>query len=83
LPEYGLQIPIESEGKDQSRPIDVTYQRGKAQGIKVVFAQPQFSTRSAETIAKAIGGEVIPSDDLAPDWEEKWLAGHENKTALK
>ena len=70
--EYGLeQIPIESEGKDP-KPAQLMslINEARAQDIKVVFAQPQFSTRSAETIAKAIGGEVIPSDDLAPDWEE-------------
>ena len=30
--------------------------------------QPQFNTRSAETIANEIGGEVILIDPLAEDW---------------
>jgi zinc transport system substrate-binding protein len=34
----------------------------------VVFVQPQFSTRSAEIIAKAIGGTVVVADPLAEDW---------------
>jgi zinc transport system substrate-binding protein len=36
--------------------------------IKVVFVQPQFSTKSAELIAQEIGGEVAFADPLAEDW---------------
>jgi zinc transport system substrate-binding protein len=42
--------------------------RARAEGIRVVFAQPQFSTRAARTIAHEIGGEVVLIDPLAADW---------------
>jgi len=38
-------------------------------GIKVVFAQPEFSTRSAEAIADEIGAEVVLVSPLSPDWQ--------------
>jgi len=40
----------------------------KKEGIKVIFAQPEFSTRAAETIAKEIGGKVLLISPLALDW---------------
>jgi len=33
-----------------------------------VFVQPQFSKKSADTVAKAIGGAVVPIDPLARDY---------------
>jgi len=56
--EFGLrQIAIEKEGKEPTlhyikRVIDFA----KAHGIKTIFTEPQFSQKSARTIAKAIGG---------------------------
>lgn len=69
---YGLeQIPIEFEGKDpKPAALRALIEEARSSGIKVVFVQPQFSTRNAETIAKAIGGEVMIADPLASDWEE-------------
>lgn len=68
--EYGLeQIAIEIEGKDP-KPAQlqqlIEYARGNA--VTVVFAQPQFSTKSAKLIAREIGGEVIFIDPLAENW---------------
>lgn len=67
---YGLkQIPIEVEGKEpkpaQMKAL-IEYAREKA--IKVIFVQPQFSTKRAEIIAKAIGGRIMLADPLAEDW---------------
>ena len=45
----------------------------KKHEIKVVFVQPQFSTKSAETIANAIGGRVVFADPLAFDWAKNLL----------
>ncbi|MCX5685731.1 MAG: ABC transporter substrate-binding protein, partial [Planctomycetota bacterium] len=42
--------------------------RAKAEGVRVIFVQPQFSAKSAEAVAAAIGGTVIPLDDLARDY---------------
>jgi len=68
--DYGLeQIPIEIEGKEPSADdIFKLIETAKANGIKVIFAAPQFSTKSAEVIAKEIGGKVIFVDPLARDY---------------
>ncbi|WP_092120121.1 metal ABC transporter solute-binding protein, Zn/Mn family [Desulfonatronum thiosulfatophilum] len=67
---YGLeQIPVEVEGKDpRAQDLQNLIQRAKAEQIRVVFVSPQFSARSAETIATAIDGEIIAIDPLAEDW---------------
>jgi zinc transport system substrate-binding protein len=69
---YGLvQVPVEIEGKEPKPPqLMRLIGEARKEGIKVVFVQPQFSAKSAETIAKAIGGEVAVADDLRPDWAE-------------
>jgi len=68
--EYGLeQIPIEVEGKEPSADDIVRLvEKAKTSGIKVIFASPQFSTKSAEVIAKEIDGKVIFADPLARDY---------------
>ena len=42
--------------------------KAKKDRVKVMFVQPQFSARSAEAVAKAIGGVVVPIDPLARDY---------------
>ncbi|BHH84921.1 metal ABC transporter solute-binding protein, Zn/Mn family [Desulforhopalus sp. 52FAK] len=68
---YGLrQIPIEFEGKGpKSSQLKELILFARQQNIQVIFAQPQFSTKSARLIAREIKGEVITVDPLA----EKWL----------
>jgi len=72
---YGLiQIPVEMEGKKPTpRGLQQLIRRAKKDGIKVVFAQPQFSIKSAQTIARAIGGHVVFADPLASDWAKNLL----------
>lgn len=67
---YGLKmVPVESEGKaPKPRALQRLIEMAKRDGIKVVFVQPEFSTKSAEIIAKAIGGEVVFASPLNPDW---------------
>ena len=67
---YGLnQVPIEVEGKTpKPAQLKELIQRAQSNRIKVVFVQPQFSSKSAEQIAKAIGGRVAVVDPLAQDW---------------
>jgi len=67
---YGLrQIPVEIEGKEpKPGQLQAIIQYAKGLGIKRIFAQPQFSARSPEVIARAIGGEVFFADPLALDW---------------
>ncbi len=67
---YGLkQVPIEIEGKDpKPAQLKALIQHARRDGIKVVFVQPQFSTQSAEVVAREIGGEVAFANPLAEDW---------------
>jgi zinc transport system substrate-binding protein len=68
---YGLeQVPVEGEGKEpKPEQLKALIEHCRKDGIKVIFVQPQFSTKSAEVIAKAIGGQVIFADNLSQDWE--------------
>ena len=38
------------------------------QGVRVVFVQREFPTAAADAVAQAIGGAVVPLDDLAEDY---------------
>jgi zinc transport system substrate-binding protein len=63
------QIPVEILGKEPSaRQLTGIIDRAKKDNIRVVFVQPQFSQKSAEAIAEAIHGAVIPLDALAYDY---------------
>jgi zinc transport system substrate-binding protein len=64
-------IPVRVEGGDPSAAEMAELIRiARANGIKVIFAQPEFSTQSAETIAREIDGRVLLISPLAPDWME-------------
>jgi zinc transport system substrate-binding protein len=67
---YGLiEVPIEVEGKEPSaRQLADLINRARQDGVKVIFVQPQFSPKSAEAVAKAIGGIVVPINPLARDY---------------
>ena len=70
--EYGLeQIVIEKEGKEPSpRDIVNIIDSAKDSGIKIIFASPEFSPKSAEVIADEIGGNVVFISPLARDYIE-------------
>jgi zinc transport system substrate-binding protein len=59
--DYGLkQIVIEAEGKEPTaQDLQYIVQYARKNGIKTIFASPQFNTLSAHTIARDIGGEVV------------------------
>ncbi|MBF0572876.1 MAG: zinc ABC transporter substrate-binding protein, partial [Desulfamplus sp.] len=68
--DYNIQeIPIEKEGKNP-RPAELQelINHAREDKILVIFAQPQFSTKSAKQIAREINGEVVFADPLAYDW---------------
>jgi zinc transport system substrate-binding protein len=69
---YGLtQVALEAEGATPGpRQIAGFIDRAKADNVTTLFVQPQFSTQAAETIAEAIGAEVVPLDPLAYDYIE-------------
>jgi zinc transport system substrate-binding protein len=68
--EYDLeQVAIEQKGREpDARTLSALVARARAEGVRVIFAQPQFSTQSAEMVARAIGGRVVVIDPLARDW---------------
>ena len=62
------QEAVEIEGKSPSpRQLYSLISRAKAEKVKVVFVQPQFDRKSAQAVAHAIGGEVVPLNPLAED----------------
>jgi len=70
--EFGLeQIPIEVGGTEPGAgELASLVTEAKKEDIRVVFAQPEFSTRVADYIAREIGGEVILISPLAENWLE-------------
>ncbi|MBP0000021.1 MAG: zinc ABC transporter substrate-binding protein [Cyanobacteria bacterium SID2] len=73
--DYDLQqISIEVGGQEPSASeLAQIITEAQADNIKVVFAQPEFSPRSAEFIAREIDGEVLLITPLAPDWSDNLL----------
>ena len=69
---YGLeQVAVEIEGKSpKPAQLKALIKQARGLDIRVVFAQPQFSRKSAEVIAREIDGEVVLVDPLAEDWFE-------------
>jgi zinc transport system substrate-binding protein len=67
---YGLkQVAIEAEGKEpKPAELQAVIAQARQKGIRTIFVQPQHSTRTAATIAKTLGGEVVSADPLAGDW---------------
>ncbi|MGB9131454.1 MAG: zinc ABC transporter substrate-binding protein [Methanosarcina sp.] len=70
--DYNLtMIPVEIEGKEPSaQDLAKLVDLAKEKQVKVIFIQPQFSTRSAQAVAEEIGGEVIAVDPLAKNYVE-------------
>lgn len=65
------ELSIEEHGKEPSaRDITRIVNLARENGIKTVFATPQHSTKSAQTIAKEIGGEVEVINPLPANYSE-------------
>lgn len=63
------QVTVEIEGKNpKPAQLQALIEHARERGIRVIFVQPQFSTRSAELLAREIGGRVVFADPLAADW---------------
>ena len=73
--EYNLeQVPIEVGGQEPSASeLAELIQEAREENIKVIFAQPEFSGKDAQTIAQEIDGEVLLISPLAPDWSDNLL----------
>jgi zinc transport system substrate-binding protein len=68
--DYGFEeISIEIDGKEPSpAQIKNVIDTARELEIKTVFIQKQFDSKMAESIAKEIGGKVVPLDHLSADW---------------
>jgi zinc transport system substrate-binding protein len=65
------QIPVEIEGKaPKPAQLQELITHAKKHDIKIIFVQPQFSARSADLIAREIGGQVAFVDPLAIHWAD-------------
>ena len=66
---YGLrQEAIELNGRTpEPKALAALVENAKADGVKMVFVQPQFDQSSAKSLAESIGGEVISINPLAAD----------------
>ena len=66
---YGLkQVAVEIGGKEPgARQMAALIERANEEGVRIIFVQPQFSRKSAETLADAIGGAVVSIDPLGAD----------------
>ena len=73
--DYNLeQIPIEVGGQEPSAAeLGELIEQAQEENIRVIFAQYQFSSQNAQTIAQEIQGEVIFIDPLDPNWSDNLL----------
>lgn len=63
------QLPIEFEGKDPSpRQLDKVLNEARKAHIKVIFTQPQYSSKGAQLLAKELGGKVVSLDPYSGDY---------------
>ena len=59
------QVAIETEGKKPApRDLVSFIKRAKKEKVTVIFVQPQYTTREAEAVARAIDGSVVPINPL-------------------
>ncbi len=67
---YGLeQVAVEIEGKSpKPAHLKELIELARREKISVIFAQPQFSKKRAEVIAREIGAQVLLIDPLSEDW---------------
>ena len=71
---YGLtQVAVEIEGKQPSaKQLKGLIESAKNDKVKVIFVEPQFAGKNAETIAREIGGAVVPINPLPGDYLENF-----------
>lgn len=67
---YGLeQVAIEADGKEPgARALAALIASARAEGVRAVFVQAQFSRALADRVAAEIGAEVVVADPLAEDY---------------
>ncbi|MDD2905115.1 MAG: zinc ABC transporter substrate-binding protein [Sulfurimonas sp.] len=73
--EFGLeQVTIEIEGKEpKPKEIIEILKKSKEEKIHVIFAQPEFSDKSAKIIAKEGDLRVVKISPLSPEWSSNLI----------
>lgn len=73
--EYSLiQLVIEVEGKEpKPQTLKRIIDEAKAKNVKAIFAQEEFSDKSAKTIAAQLNIKVIKETPLSPKWSENLI----------
>ncbi|MEJ2025880.1 MAG: zinc ABC transporter substrate-binding protein, partial [Deltaproteobacteria bacterium] len=73
--DYGLrQIAIEREGKAPGpKHLGGLIDFARKSSVRAIFVQPQFSRKSAQIVARAIGARVVSADPLAEDWAQNLM----------
>lgn len=68
--DYDLnQVVIEQQGKEPSaKDLARIVRQAKAEKIKTIFVEPQYSQRSARMIAEEIGAEIVEVNPLAKEY---------------
>jgi zinc transport system substrate-binding protein len=77
---YGLkQETVEAGGRTPApKQLRLLIEQARKDGVKTVFVQPEFAPQSAQVVAEAIGGKVVPLNGLAKD-----MAGNLEDIAMK
>lgn len=72
---YGFtQVPVEVGGKEPgARQLADLIARARADRVRVIFIQPQFSRIRAQAVAREIGGAVVPIDPLPKDYMSEMM----------
>lgn len=72
---YGLtQLAVEIQGKEPgARTLGTLIDQARREGLRVIFAQPQFDTRIPAEVARALGGRLVLIDPLAADYAPNLL----------
>lgn len=69
--DYGLeQLSILDHGSGDAGPgrLAGVIERARANGVRNVIVQPQFSSQSARIVARELGGRIVSLDPLERDW---------------
>lgn len=68
---YGLvQVAVEDHGHEPGpRQLAEVIDRAKASGARAIIVQPQFSRKSAGTVARSAGLELVTLDPLSPEYD--------------
>lgn len=73
--DYDLtQVAIEVEGKNpKPKELVKIIREAKEEKIQTIFAQPEFSEKSATIIAEESGAKVVKVSPLSPDWSQNLI----------